>query len=500
MKRLLNGNSSWFYLSVILVFYLMMGLFSMLNMDPSGIHFVRQSDSLSFASHYYHFGMDFFSPGLFNLQSEEAKAACEFPMLYYISALMYFLVGEQPWVLRGLTLLISTLGFLALFKTLELVFRNQLIPTILGVWFLTSTVLLYYSASFLPDASALGLCLMGWHAFARFWLSDEKKVGMRAFVLFAAAGLLKVSFLIHPLAAFGFLFLNHFLKKGSVKDFIQAYRSVLLFFGSGFLFVVLWNMYVLYFNELHHDDYFLTHPRPIWNLNGTEVKEVWNYMSSFWRLEYYYMSTWHAFYGLMVLGVLFSWKKCKQLAPLFILLTLGSLSYFLLFYAQFKDHDYYILNLLPVLFLWVTVGVYILRETFKNGRFRFLLPSLLIIITVLSGNYAHKKFNQRVVHQDPVYAIAYRQAQSLKPHLKSLGIDENKRILALGDRSRNGSLLALGRKGWTSSQPEVNGSFIRPYLDQSLNFIVVFQGTACDLPPSFPLVFKDEHLRVYKAP
>jgi hypothetical protein len=500
MKRLLNGNSSWFYLSVILVFYLMMGLFSMLPMDPSGIHFVRQSDSLSFASHYYHFGMDFFHPGLFNLQSEEAKAACEFPILYYLSALIYFLVGEESWVLRSLTLLISTLGFLALFKTLELVFRNKLIPTILGLWFLTSTVLLYYSASFLPDASALGLCLMGWYAFARFWLFDETKDGMRAFVFFAAAGLLKVSFLIHPFAAFGFLFLHHFLKAGSVKEFMRVYRSILLVFGSGLLLVVLWNVYVLHFNDLHHDDYFLTHPRPIWNLNGSEVKEVWNYMSSFWRVEYYYMSTWHAFFILIALGAIFIWKKSKALAPLFILITLGSLSYFLLFYAQFKDHDYYILNLLPVLFLWVTAGVYVLREAFKNRRFRFLLPSLLVIITVLSGNYAHKKLTQRKEHQDPVYASAYRYAQTLKPHLDDLGIDTNTRVLSIGDQSRNGSLLALGRKGWTISEKEVNETFLMPYINQDLDFIVVFHGWKCQLPKTYPLVFENEYLRVYRTP
>ncbi len=66
------------FIGLLLIYYLFAGTFWQLFEFPQGIHFIRQTDSLSFLSNYYHFAAGFFEPQVFNLSSTDGKAANEF--------------------------------------------------------------------------------------------------------------------------------------------------------------------------------------------------------------------------------------------------------------------------------------------------------------------------------------------------------------------------------------------------------------------------------------
>lgn len=496
MKSFVQSNSSLLYFALILCFYAIMGVFSVLLLEPFGLHFVRQTDSLSFASHYYHFGMDFFSPGLFNLQSDDAKAACEFPILYYLTALIYQTTGEHPVVLRAISLLLMTLGFVAFFKTIYLIFKDQVYTLILGFWLISSTVLLYYSANFLPDSSAFALTLLGWHSFAKYWINQTKKSLYWAMSFFGLAALLKVTFFIHPLAVAAFLLFTH---RSDLKLFFGNYKGVIGLFFFCLMAVLLWNGFIIHYNTAHHDEYFLTSALPIWSLSSTGIGEVWGYISGFWRAEYYYMSTWHVFMLLLLIALALIKKVPRKIAPLLILMVLGSLSYFALFYVQFKDHDYYILNLLPALFFLVLGSVFLLREALSSKKWKFVLPIALAVIGVLSINYAHTKLRQRFTHEDEYYAISSKQAKHLLPYLDGLGIQKNDRLLIIGDRSPNGALYTLKRKGWTSMNYKLDVKALENYKSNNLNFVITLGQDLQNVSSELELMLANRQLAVYKV-
>ena len=496
MKSFVQGNSSFFYLALILCFYAIMGVFSVVLLEPFGLHFVRQTDSLSFASHYYHFGMDFFSPGLFNLQSDDAKAACEFPMLYYLTALIYQITGEHPGVLRSISLLLMTSGFVAFFKTIYLIFKDQVYTLILGFWLISSTVLLYYSANFLPDSSAFALTLLGWHSYVKYYINQTKNNLYWSFCFFGFASLLKVTFFIHPLAIAAFLLFTH---RSELKLFFSNYKGVIGMFFFCLMSVVLWNIFMIQYNSVNHDEYFLTSALPIWSLDSIGITEVWGYISGFWRAEYYYMSTWHVFIALLLISLVFIKKIPRKIVPLLILLVLGSLSYFALFYVQFKDHDYYILNMFPTLFFLVLGSVFLLREALSSKKWKFALPFALGVICVLSINYAHTKLTQRFTHEDEYYAISSKQAKHLLPYLDGLGIQKDDRLLIIGDRSPNGALLTLKRKGWTSMNFDLSSRDLSAYKANKLDFVVTLGKDLVSSPSNLELVHANTKLAVYKV-
>ena len=496
MKSFVQGSSSLLYLTLILCFYAIMGVFSVLLLEPFGLHFVRQTDSLSFASHYYHFGMDFFSPGLFNLQSDDAKAACEFPLLYYLTALIYQTTGEHPAVLRTISLLLMTSGFVAFFKTIYLIFKNQVYTLILGFWLISSTVLLYYSANFLPDSSAFALTLLGWHSFAKYWVNQTKKSLYCSMSFFGLAALLKVTFFIHPLAIAGFLLFTH---RSDLKLFFRNYAGILGLFFFCLMAILMWNSFMLDYNTVHHDEYFLTSALPIWSLNSAGIGEVWGYITGFWRAEYYYMSTWHVFMALLLIALALIKKIPGKIAPLLILMVLGSLSYFALFYVQFKDHDYYILNLLPALFFFVLGSVFLLREALSSKKWKMVLPIALAAISVLSINYAHTKLAQRFSHEDEYYAISSKQAKHLLPYLDDLGIHKDARLLIIGDRSPNGALLTLKRKGWTSMNFDLDAKELNEYKSKDLGFVVTLGKDLANWHQELELLHANTELAVYKV-
>ncbi len=152
----------------------LIGLFFFFNfqfylfLQPQGIHFIRQTDSLSFASNYYHNGFDFFHPSLFNLMSSEGKAACEFPLIYYFVSLLYCIFGEKDYLLKIVNLLIFSIGIFHVFKLTFLLLKDCFYAFIVPLFLFSSVSLIYYSFNFLPDIAALGLTFSGWYFYFKF--------------------------------------------------------------------------------------------------------------------------------------------------------------------------------------------------------------------------------------------------------------------------------------------------------------------------------------------
>jgi hypothetical protein len=455
LKKNLGNNENWDVRKVNLAFlFLLIGIFFFLGfqseffLGPKGIHFIRQVDSLSFVYGYSNNGYIFFQPELFDLSSKGGKAACEFPILYYIVALSFNVFGQKIFLLKLINLLIAYTGIFYLFRLLQDILKDKIYALLVVMLLFTSTVFNYYSFNYLPDTAALGFCFIGWYYINRFKNKNENTSIILSFLFFALSGLLKITYLIHPIAILGlvlftFIFkkLNSEQRKKILKTFIYSVLTVLIVF--------LWNWYILAYNSINQSTLFNTKPLPIWALSSSEIDLVWSYISEFWYTVYFAPSTLHLLLVLIVLQALRFSKIDNIFSTLIIFSLIGIITFSLLFYQQFKDHDYYALIAAPLVIFLFANGIIGLRSITNNRYVHIVIKLIFSIIAIVGINYSRMKLDQRFhVKPDNVSRAALIIQKNLTEIIK-LNIPLSSKVIIGPEESLNGSLLFLNRKGWS---------------------------------------------------
>ncbi len=412
--------------------------FAALMLGPQGIHFIRQSDSLSFASNYFHFEYGLFEPHVFNLTSTDGAAACEFPVLYYIAAMVYHFTGESYSILRIIHLIIISGGFMAAFQLMHRRVKSFVVATSLTMILITSTVVLYYASNFLVDSAALGLALLGIERFDRFRSSEMTRHYVLSVLFFTLSCLLKITFAIWPLALFGALFS---FQKPYVK---RTHLALLLPVVSG----VIWFSIATLYNQRSGDDYFLTSSIPIWKLNTGEAAQLMDAVTHYWVGSYYPPITrWALLFAL----ALFIWniKRHDRFELKFMVIAFaGIVCYFLLMGRAFINHDYYLLPIIPwILLLLPSLAVPLLR--LNNIKLQRALTLAPVVICLGAITYTSQKLERRYfMSNDPFDDAALSIREEIATHGLPMPHDAQP-VIVIGDPTRNGTLLHLKSKGMT---------------------------------------------------
>jgi len=439
------------FLLVFIAVNLYLGQQRVLQMPPQGIHLWRQADGLTFAYNYYKDGIDIFQPRLNNLMSNGGYSACEFPIIYAFVALLYKIFGPHTLIFRFVNLLIVFLGFYALFRMLSLLIGDMIQALAFSLIFFASSILIYYSSSFIPDPQALGFTLLGWWFFFRYLDKPAKKELILSFLFFTLGALIKVTFGINALAAIGIFAVERIWGirlKSDNFTFKHPFTFVLLALlslGS----VLAWNSWMLHYNLRNGSSYFLTQARPIWFLNSAEIANNWKLITEYWYTKYYYESIFHFFLITMLSGLYWMLKAGRTLVFLSVFMVLGGLSYFLLFFQQFGQHDYYAINLMTTLMFPVVTAFVALRLKFPKIAGSWLISCLLLILAFLGIQYARLNLQRRydpIVSVESGFNTGFYEMQSV---LKKAGVSANAKIISMPDPSPNISLYFLDRQGWT---------------------------------------------------
>lgn len=448
-KMALIEKSNYIFWSVLIIVFICLDFHQILFLRPHGIHFMRQTDSLSFVSNFYKHNFHFFQPQVFSLMSSEGRAACEFPILYYFTAFLYLIFNEHEYFLRLITLSISSLGFFYLFKLMKIFLNDHFLAGVFTFIFLSSTIFLYYANNFLPDPSALGFVLIGWYFYYLFSIDNKLKNIVFSFGFFTIGSLLKVTYFINPISAIISIFILELFKSKRILSLIKICKAPILLFTLSLLIIYIWNTYVIWYNYKNHNIGFLTHALPIWNTSEEQIVEVINYISNYWYTKYYYESTFHLFLATSVLGIVLIRFANKAILIPAALLVLGSICFILLFFSQFKDHDYYFITLIPAIIFVVLSSFISIKNKFPRIFNNPFLKIALTIICVLSLNYARNKMSDR--YRDSIDDIS-KIGVSLKEtrnFIDSLKIEEEARFIIMFDKTPNGGLYFINRPGWT---------------------------------------------------
>jgi hypothetical protein len=446
----LQKYSDYGFVIILVLVFLFLGFWDILFLHPQGIHFIRQTDILSVVENYLRYP-NFFEPHIYNLSSLEGKGASEFPILYYITAGLYSVFGSHEFFLRSINIIIVSTGFLYLFKTIKLVMHGYIIPFLLALFFLSSTVLLYYTNNFIPDAPALGFCLVGWFFAFRYQKEgfQQRRDVFWAFFFFTLSSLLKVTFFISPISFFVAVFLSEFRKQEGVALLVKRFKIVISGFFVSAFFVALWVFYVRYFNSINSNEYFLLTVKPLWHMNREGVAEVFNFISNYWYTKYYYPSSFHFIALSILLSFAFFRKRNRFLGNVAFWLLLGTISYVFLFYAQFKEHDYYFIAVIPSI---IFVGIYsfdCVRKGFSSWYAKRGFQLILFVLVLLSLNYAKQKLHNRYNENKDPYAKVGAELLGMDLYLDQIGVSRNAPIVILGDGSPNGGLYFAKRSGWS---------------------------------------------------
>ncbi len=467
------------FLLLLLSLYFILDFQQVIIRQPFGIHFIRQTDCLAFVRGYQLNGFDFFYPRVLNLASAEGKAASEFPLLYYITALSSRLYNKPEFILRLITLFIGSAGYYFLYRLITRFIENFLQSMALTFLVISSTVLLYYTNNFLPDVSALGFTLIGWYFFYSYLnnQSNHKSI-VFAFLFFTLSALLKVTFFVNAIAALLTALILFNQQKQSIFKAILDKKQFIFIFLISALVVFLWNGYVIYYNTVNQSFIFLVEPRPLWKLSPIDRKIVWDYITRYWYSKYYYQTTIHIFTGFAIVGILLFRRANRALMITAVFLASGCFCYCLLFFAQFKDHDYYFITIIPGVIFIVLNGFVGLKNSFPKIVSHFIVTLLLITLSCLSINYARQKLNDRYSDSTDTYAAIGQKLQGADKWLDQLYVNSEARVIILGDSTPNGGLYFINRQGWSIGNSSNNlQQLLNYYINNGADYLLATDST-----------------------
>ena len=412
------------------------------------MHFMRQTDSLSFVSQYFNNGFHFFETQLFNLKNIDGRAACEFPILYYITSLLYLIVGKKVFLLKCIYLMISFTGLFYVYRLAHFILKDYFSAVLTALFLCTSSVYNFYAFNYLPDAPALGFTFIGWFYGFQFLAHDQKSSLVKAFIFFTLGSLIKVTYLINPIAFIVyFIFLQLFQ-----RNTVSSRRNISSIYKLGAINLLLvgsWNAYMLYYNKMYDSHSFNTSILPIWELSTESVAQTWDYIINFWYTSYFAHSSFHFILVVFVFQLIYLKRSNYNLSLLTGFTFIGSITFSILFYAQFKDHDYYFLTFLPFIILLVINSINTFKNVVKEMMYQRLLQFILLMIVIAGINYSRNKLDDRYHLSMTTYSQTGLLLDEYRLSIEQLDIPKNAKIILAPEPSQNGGLFYLNRMGWT---------------------------------------------------
>lgn len=471
------------YVSAALVLLILICLFFTFNYNeylffhPQSIHFWRQTDSLVFISGFFKSGNGLFSPTVLNQQCGSGGSASEFPLVYYIIAHISYLYEHKEVALRAIYMGVYFWGLYSLFQLYRHFRMSIWLSGIFVLLLSSSTIVAYYGCNYVPDIYSLGFILIGtYHYFIHRTNKSllNKTVFITAFVL---ASISKAQFLLYPIALFC-LDLSYWLtsKDKSFTNFFKAVFSPLLIPAIA---TFSWYAYVKYYNHVNCSTCFLTTIQPMWNLSSEEIRAVWKAITKTWYTSYYYPSTFHTLFLIIVISIICIKRVSEMVRRTLVFVLLGNIAYFFMFYFQFRDHDYYFLCFVPFIALLPIAFGDVYRSFLPNFHkvVQVLVPLALATIAVLSLNYGRKKIISR-------YAIVETGKETVKPeyytldsYLNEIGVSNEALVISGPDHTCNATLYFADRKGWTLAGENFTPDKINEFIDRGAEYIIIGEDT-----------------------
>ena len=155
-----------FLIALHFYFYSSIGTYNYLHKRPCSIHSSAQCQRASVALNYFEEDMSFFKPRVQRAAHSDGESritGLEFPIIYYVAAILYKFFGVNEVYLKYISLLLCSFGFVCYNLLVLKYIKNIILSIVIVLAASFSPVLLYYIPNFMPDAPAFALMLAAWY-------------------------------------------------------------------------------------------------------------------------------------------------------------------------------------------------------------------------------------------------------------------------------------------------------------------------------------------------
>ncbi len=463
--------------------------------SPYGMHQWRQCDAFSMAVNYQEEGRAVLDPAMHFVHGlAEGKAVGEFTGTYWLNAQIWKVTGRLPWTIRWMHFALWLAGLIALYA-LGKRWVNPSASAWVAWMVMVSPLMAFYGPNYLVNASALGLVFIGWWFTWRFHERRDKVFWFGGLLAFG------LSFLFRPTMAIGLIPLILFVlfRRSHWRMWVLAIFPVVV--------ATLWVFWSQRVNDLVGSVYYCTTIRPIWDAEN--ASEIWSAFQSALLPEWYHhhvrwifvlmacfwagksMIKWsiHQVCKRMFHGEIawLGWSNVAMLSALF--------GYVLLWFSNLDVHDYYLIEfqlVVPLFLWWMLIGF---QDFTGKGLWQKRL-GVGILVLVLSFQTLDARVRTRMKYVAPSgwlseqlipawerdlwgwfhwdYQNRLAPLEKITPHLRSLGIGRESRVISVPDPSPNITLSMMDVHGFTDLyDDDLSGEDrIAHYVEKGASFLV----------------------------
>lgn len=443
------------FIAIFTVLSIHFKFYETINLAPQSTDLWRQADCFSIALNYYQHGFHFFKPQVHFLFTQNGYAAGEFPIIYFLSAILFKLFGVHYFLFKGLNLGIFFLGLYFLFKLTFKFTNNPILPYFICILYFCTPVIFFYANNFLSDVSALSFNIIGLYFFQKFFDTQEIKILSLAASCFALAGLLKASASILVIAILCAVFFELLFSQGqsiyynNIKKYKYTIFTQLIF---SILLIVAWYSYAIKFNQSNQTVFFGTKAMkgwPIWENNFTQIIDTLN---NFKLIHVEILSSLNLVLFVICMGlVIFLRKKADAFyIKLLSFLCLGLCLFIAYFWKGFQDQQYYLVNLIILPIITCLLAFNIISQ-FDINKYKIYTNTTIIfciLFVIYTGKNIYKCYYKGGWRHQKLADVYYEK--NLENKLLAMGINKSSKIISIDDGTPNGTLAMLNRSGWSS--------------------------------------------------
>lgn len=438
-----------FLMTFILLFFVF-GLNNTMFGPPQSVHIWRQTNCLSQAQNYYQDNLPLFKPQVHNQFCDDGHSGSsvgEFPIIYYGVAKLWKLFGNKEWIFRLIQLIIIFIGLFALFRGLQYFLKNIFWAAFASLLLFTSPMVVFYGPNFLPDVPALMFTFIAWYWVLKYLNNKNTALLWFSALFFCLALLLKITSALSFIALGGWIIIELLFHKKDKRIFNFKFYQILPFLITSIV-VLIWYLYVEYYNGIHHGQISYHGIWPVWNMSKEQFFRIIDILDKIYFKEMFLPYT--QYLTLLIwLYLVFTIKKIKPVFRYFIIvLPIGFFIQMLLWFQVLEGHDYYTINLLVV---FVAIWAIFLNRIIKARFFTNpIFYGIAIAFFVLNVFTCQKQINGRYVGwMNDMYINRMKSLVEINPYFEKLGIKANDLVISLPDNTINGSLYYMNRKGYT---------------------------------------------------
>ncbi|WP_163708832.1 ArnT family glycosyltransferase [Mangrovibacterium lignilyticum] len=506
---------------IILFFF--MGFHRLWFKEPQSIHAWRQSDSYAITLNYYLENHNLWNPHLFyTSENGDRQAVSEFPIIYYIVGKIWKITGESPGIFRLINLLIFWIGLYHLLLLINHWVKDRFWSFAVLLFLYSSPIIGYYAFNFTPDVPALGLAMSGLYFLNKYLHNGKITTLIAACLFYTLASLLRITALLSILAVI-FTLVAYYRAQlfASRRKLLELGLSLLVIAGVYFA----WNRYANWYNQQHISSMFLQEILPIWKLNSEQIERIveWAYRDI---IPAYLNPAGLVFVISIFIFLLIRFNKVPVSLFLFtVFFGLGSIGLMLLFFKMLDVHDYFLtFSLLIIPAILTTALVYIRQQNpeWLNSTTNKILTGILLALLLNSSmiiSRSHYNPHQSAVRNsfplekskreywDYIYwtmELQDFQYKGMSTYLRELHIENNDKIISLGDYSPNRTLVWMETQGFTYAYGEDRNleAFIEKCIHAGARHLVYNENVQPDLEKLQPYLGKQigqyNKIRVYE--